>query len=75
MSSLTDSQSLAVLRRDNLDIFLIPETSTIHGMLGYTKYLVSRSREAGRSVPLPDITTWSVSDEVGMGVEIHMLEK
>ena len=34
-----------------------------------------RSRETGRSVPLPDIAAWTVGDEVGMEVAIQMLEK
>ena len=42
--SLADSQILEVLCRANLDMFLSCGTSTIHGMLGYAKELVSRSR-------------------------------
>ena len=33
------------------------------------------SMEAGREVPLHSITAWPVGYEVGMGVEIQMLEK
>ena len=73
--SLADSQNLAVLRRANLYIFWSLNTSTVHGMLGYAKELVSRLMEAGRAVPLPVITAWPVGDEVGMGVVIHILEK
>ena len=73
--NLADSQTLAVLRRANLDIFWSRETSTIHGMLGYAKELVSRSREADRAFPLPAITACLVDDEGGMGVAIQMLEK
>ena len=75
MVSLTDSQTLAVLRRASLDIFWSRDNSTIHGMLGYTKELVSRAREAGRSVPLITIKDWTVGDEVGMGVAIQTLNK
>ena len=75
MVSLTDSQTLAVLRRASLDIFWSRDNSTIHGMLGYTKELVSRAREPGRELPLPAITAWTVGDKVGIGVAIHMLEE
>ena len=66
----SDSQTLAVLRRSNLDIFWSRRTSTIHGILGYAKELVRRDREAVRAVPLPAVTAWQLGDEVGMGVEI-----
>ena len=75
LGSLTDRQTLAVLRRSNLDIFWIRNTSTIHGILGYAKELVRRYSEAGRPVPLIAITAWLVSDEVGMVVVIHIVEK
>ena len=39
------------------------------------KELVIRARETDRAVPLPAITAWPMGDEVGMGVEIKMLEK
>ena len=58
-----------------MDIFWRHNTSTIYGMLGYLKELARRAREAGRSVPLPEITAWKVGDEVGMGVAIKMLDK
>ena len=64
-----------VLRRDNLDIFWIRDTSTINVMLGYAKELMIRVRESGRAVPLPVIKAWPVGDEVGIGVEIQMLYK
>ena len=73
--SLADIQTLAVLRRDNLEIFCSRGTSTVNGMLVYAKEMLGRSREAGRSFPLPFIIYWLVGDEVGMGVAIHMLEK
>ena len=47
----------------------------INGMLVYAKELVSRAREAGRSVPLITIKDWTVGDEVGMGVAIQTLNK
>ena len=71
----SDSQTLAVLRRANSDIFWSHDTSNIHGMLWYSKWLVSRYRKAGRAVPLLAITAWPVGYEVGMGMEIQMLEK
>ena len=43
-SILADSQTLAFLRRYNLDIFCSRDTSTVNGMLGYAKEMVSRSR-------------------------------
>ena len=63
-------QTLVVLCRYNSDIFWSRNTSTIHGMLGYAKELVSRAREAGISVSLPAITALPMGDEVGMEVEI-----
>ena len=66
---------MAVLSRDNLDIFCNRNTSTVHVMFGYAKDLVIRSREVGIAVPLPVITAWPVVNEVGMGVIIHMLNK
>ena len=75
MGSLAYRKTLAVIRRDNLDIFYSRDTLTVHRMLGYAKELVSRSREAGKSFILPAITVWPVGGEVGVGVAIQMLDK
>ena len=72
---LADTQKLAVLNRANLDIFWTRDTSTIHGMFGYGKELVRRDRGEVRAFPLPTIPDWTVVNEVGMGVAIHMSEK
>ena len=73
--SLVHSQTLALLCIYNLEIFWSRDNSTIHGMLGYAKELVRRSREADRAIPLSAVTACLVGDEVRMGVAIHMLEK
>ena len=73
--SLADSQTFVVLQIDHLDIFGSRDTETIHGMLGFAKELVRISRGEGREDPFPVIIAWTVGDEVGMGVEIHILEK
>ena len=72
---MEDIQTLVFLWKASLDVFWSHDTSTIHGMLGYAKELVVRSREAGKSVPLPTITACPVGDEVGMGLAIEVLEK
>ena len=72
---LADRQTLAVLRRANLDIFWSLNTLTINGMLGYAKELVSRAREVDRAFLFPDIKAWPGGDYMGTGVAIQMLEK
>ena len=74
-SSVGDRQALDVLRRANIDIFWSRNTATMKDILGYTKEIVSRAREGGRLVPLPEINDWPVRDNVCMGVAIQMLDK
>ena len=68
--SLADSQTLPVLRRSNLDIFLSRDTSNICGILGYSKEIVSRVMETGMTVPFPAIAACTLVDELGIGVVI-----
>ena len=64
-----------MLRRPNIDIFWIWDTSIVKGILGYTKETLRRARERGWLVPLTEINAWTVGDNVSMGVAIQMLEK
>ena len=70
-----ERQTLDVLRRPNIDIFWIWDTSIVKGILGYTKETLRRARERGWLVPLTEINAWTVGDNVSMGVAIQMLEK
>ena len=44
-------------------------------MLGYAKELASRYRESYIAVLLTSIIDWTVGDELGMWMEIKILEK
>ena len=72
--SIGDRYTLDVLRRANLDIFWSRNTDTVKCILGYTKEILMRAREGGRLVPLPEINVWPIREEVGMGVDIQILE-
>ena len=64
---------LNFFRRVNLGIFWSRETSTMKGILGYTKEIVRRAREGGRLLTLIEINDCPSRDKVGMGVAIQML--
>ena len=66
-------QTLDVLRRSILNIFWIRDTSTVKGILGYTKEILRKSREGGRLVPLQKINPWTVGYKLGMGMDIQIL--
>ena len=73
--SVGDRHTIDLLRRANLDIFWSQDTSTVKGILGYTKETERREREGGRLVPLPETNSWPVGYMGVMGVAIQILEK
>ena len=44
-------------------------------ILGYTKEILRMAREGGRLVPFIEIDTWPIGENVGMGMDIKILEK
>ena len=73
--SVGERHTIDLLRRANLDIFWSQDTSTVKGILGYTKETERREREGGRLVPLPETNSWPVGYMGVMGVAIQILEK
>ena len=59
-----------MLCRANLDIVWSRDTSTVKGILGYTKEIVRRARKWGRLVPYLEINNWTVRYKVDMGMAI-----
>ena len=74
-NSVSDTSTLHVIRRANLDLFWSREPRTVQGIFGHVRDIINRSTRLRRSVPLERFDPWPVGDNEGMGIAILMLEK
>ena len=69
-----DQRIMSLLRRANLDLFWSREATTIANNLGKVKKVIMLWRDRNNFSPLPAITPWKESDDLGMSTAISMLE-
>ena len=74
-SSPGDQRALMLIRRVNLDVFWSREERTVSRVVGELKYIVSRSKETQRLVPLEPFQPWDLNDYQDMGLAMLILEK
>ena len=73
--SEVDTRVVVLLRRANLDLFWSRESSTVAGNLGKVRKVMEMWQDRNHHGPLPAITPWANSDEMGMRTAITMLEQ
>ena len=72
--SQNDTRLLKMYRRVNLDVFWSRRPGTVRSIVNGLEYIVNTSRIMNMPVPLPEVDTWPISDTVGMGLAVVILQ-